>query len=349
MLAIRREKRLEQAISRLETEIAANEDTSIVLVTKGDTALRLASDMDGWDYVACSVAALVSAFLGSSKEFEGWLAEVHDAASGSSGDYDVAQKALGKLFEHSHDNMDWFKTREDGEANSWRLFHRLFWGHDPLSTSGGLTSDNPFVLMFNQAKEEGRNGLWGILQASRHLMADTFSKQGLPLPGSSHFDYSLDNGRPWNHLIDIVQQLSVEAYGNKAQAEALYEHLLTIRAQDLAGGMAVCAMTSAYLKARNVDDEIRAAQIRLVAYSMGFFMQALVGAARQKGVPYINVPLGVASAKSLASLLVKSNVETYRLGRETNRLIGRKEQLLERHTQLSCLIEDELRLAEGSR
>lgn len=329
MLAKYYEKKFGHDLALVEYEIPEAPERSDLV--------RLESDMDGWDYVFSLIAALASVLLSTNKDIEAWLAEIHDVANGQGGGAGALQKVLGKILEHDHDDMDWFKTRTDGEVDSWRLFHRLFWGHDPLSSD----RDNPFLLMFNQAKGEGRSGLWGVLQAARHLVADTFSRQGLPLPGSSHFDYELENGRPWNHFIDVVQQLSAEAYGNKMQAEPLYEHLLTIRAQDMAGGMAVCAIISAYLKARGIEDELRVAQVKLVAYSGGFFMQAAVGAARQKGVPYVNVPLGAATAKAFADLLIRSNLETRRLAKETDRLLARKGELLAESERLKALLADE--------
>ena len=197
-------------------------------------AEHLAADMDGWDYIAAASAAAISVFIATNEDVEKWLAGVHDAANKQSGSYDFVQTALGKVFEHSGDVMDWFRTR-DAEIRPDALFHRVFWGHDPL----GIGPDNPFILMFKN------NGIGGIFQAMRHLLADTFSKQGLPLPGHSFFEIPGD--RPGNHLIDLVRELSKERYGNKLQAEAIYEHLLTIRAQDFAGGMVAAAIVSKYL------------------------------------------------------------------------------------------------------
>ena len=293
------------------------------------------SDLDSWDFAICMAAAMMSAFVATSEDLEKWMAGVHDAASESSGSYDGLQKMLGKLLHHKGDNMDMFSTR-DGD-DPWRLFHRLFFGHDILGKGGEFTNDNPFVLLARQAREEGNPAGLGVLQAVRHLTADTFSKQGLPMPGSSYFDIER-NGRPWNSLIDIVQSLSKEAYGDKRQAEALYEHLFTIRAQDSAGGMLAKAVTAVYTKARSIEDDIGTTQIRLLAYTMSFYAQAIVGAAKQKGVPYVNTPLGCAMAKEFAALLIKSNKKTIALGRKTKELHVETQNAIAQHGRLSAFM-----------
>lgn len=188
------------------------------------------------------------------------------------------------------------------------------------------------------------NGIGGIFQATRHLLADTFSKQGLPLPGHSFFEIPGD--RPGNHLIDLVRELSKERYGNKLQAEAIYEHLLTIRAQDFAGGMVAAAIVSKYLDARGIGDKVRTSQVKLVAYSMSFYAEAIVGATRQKGIPYINAPLGCAMAKEFAALMVASNKKTFLLGRETKKLHDCKEDLVTQHNQIKALLNDDYLLTD---
>lgn len=296
------------------------------------------SDLDSWDFAICTATAMISAFVTTSDDLEKWMTGVHDAASESSGSYDGLQKMLGKLLHHKGDNMDVFSTR-DGD-DPWRLFHRLFFGHDILGKGGEFTNDSPFVLLARQAKAEGNPAVLGVLQAVRHLTADTFSKQGLPLPGSSYLDTERD-GRPWNSLIDIVQGLSKEAYGDKRQAEALYEHLFTIRAQDIAGGMLAKAVAAVYIEARSIEDDIRATQIRLLAYAMSFYAQAIVGATKQKGVPYVNAPLGCAMAKELAALLIKSNKKTAVLGRKARELHSGAQNAISQHDRLAALMSGE--------
>lgn len=294
--------------------------------------------MDAIDYAVCIVAAIASSFISTSETAEEWLAKVHDAASGKSDDYDPVQTILGGIFYHKGDAIDRFESY-DGDKY-YVMFHRLLYGHDILSTKGGLRPDNPFLVMIND------RGVGGIFQVAKHLIADTCSKQGLPLPGSSYFDswkydFESDRQKPWNHLIDFVQELSNEAYGNKGQAGEVYRHLLTIRAQDFAGGMAAKSITTTYLKVRNIQDEVRVAQIRLVAYSLSFYGEAIVGASKQKGIPYINYPLGLAMGKEFAALLIASNKRTLALESKTKELHDQVGELIERHDLLGdLLVED---------
>lgn len=274
--------------------------------------LRCESDMDGLDLVVCLCIAAACMYITTSVELEKWLVGVPDAASGKSGDYDFLQRTLGELLYHKGDNMDVFSTRKGDDP--WRVFHRLFFGHDPLSFNHDV-NDNPFYLMYEQ------QGMPGIVQASRHLIADTCSKQGLPLPGSSHLDYTNENGRPWNYILDLVQGLSVEVYGDKLHAEEIYEHLATIRAQDVEGGLLAQRLTDLYLSERGITDVIRVAQIRLLAYSLSFWAESMRGVALQHGIPYINYKLAAAMAKAYATLLRASNRRTMMLAAETDRLV----------------------------
>lgn len=322
-----------------ETVLARIEDSYLLDLKEDDVKDlnvevidRTPSDMDGLDMAWCLLTATVSTFITTSEGFAKWLEGIHDVASEKSGSFDAIQRILGKTLHHKGDWMDNFKAR-DGQ-NAYAIFHRLLGGHDIFARGESLTPHNPFAMMIEQ---EG-SVLGGVLQATRHLLADTFSKQGLPIPFSSYLDTTTDNGRPWNRIIDIVQELSVESTGNKQQAEAIYSHMFTLRAQDFAGGSAALALTAAYIKARGIKDKIRATQIKLVSYSLSFFAQAAVGAAKQNGVPYINYPVGAAMAKELVSLFVESNKRTYLLGKETKRLHEGAREQLARHDRLQSLL-----------
>lgn len=304
----------EASLARIEEEYRSFASASMSPVGDAELIERTPSDLDGLDMAWCLLVAIVSTFVSTSDDFAKWCEGVHDAASEKSGSFDAVQRILGKTLHHKGDWMDNFKAR-DGQ-NAYALFHRLLGGHDIFATGRSLTPHNPFVMMIEQ---EG-SICGGVLHAARHLVADTFSKQGLPLPFSSYFDIATEDGRPWDKIIDIVQELSTETIGNKQQTEAIYSHLFTLRAQDFAGGGAALVLTSAYIKARGVEDKIRVIQIRLVAYSLSFFAQVAMGATRQKGVPYINYPVGAAMAKELAALLIESNKKTWRIGKEAERL-----------------------------
>ena len=248
--------------------------------------IKSEATLDGWDYCYAIAIGLAGVFISTNEAFGHYLDQIHKAASGSSGDYDKFQSFLGDILHHEGDHIDAidmpFKNR-NGD-NAYCIFHRLLWGHDILSNK----EDNPFLLMFNQ------KGLNGIFQAVRHLLADTASKQGLPLPGSSFFDLIDENNKTSNYLIKIAQQLSEETIGIKTGAQEIYSHMMTIRAQDVTAGVVVNLVTNLYFLFREIDDNIRRTEIKLIAYMVNFLGEAIVGSIKQNGVPYINIPLASA-------------------------------------------------------
>lgn len=283
------------------------------------------STLDGWDYCYAILIGLAGAFISSNKEFGEYLKDIHAAASGTSGDYDFFQKIAGKLFSHKGDYIDYidappFKNRNGG--NAYGLFHRLLWGHDILN----LGENNPFRLMYKQ------KGAIGLLQAVRHLIADTCSKQGLPMPGSSFFDYTFEeNGKEKtsNYLIKVSQQLSEDAFGLKNKGQEIYSHLFTIRAQDISGGAVVKTFSAIYLKARKIEDKIRKEEIKLIAYAVNFFAEAIIGTVKQNGVPYVNIPVGTAMAISFGRFCYFNYKDLKLINAETERLIKNSDELLE--------------------
>lgn len=279
---------------------------------------RLESDMDEGDVGFCIVAGLLCVVVSTNEAAAKWLEGVHGAASGDGGKFDSIQRLLGKALNHEGDAIDLFGSASNfvtrGGENAYPLFHRLLFGHDVLSGGGeGFVNDNPFVLMVEQKGQV----LPGVTQAIRHLLADTMSKQGLPLPGSSYLDTTRENGRPWNMIIDWSQDLAVRAYGDKRRAEEIYERVFTVRFQDAAGSGLIEALNAAYRGVRGVSDEMRCAQIRLLSIAIAFFGEAAIGAYRQNGIPYVNNPMLPQLAHAYFSLIVKSGLETARLHRET--------------------------------
>lgn len=290
------------------------------------------STLDAWDY--CFAIAIGSAgiFIATNEEFARYLEGIHQAASGASGDYDMLQSFLGKVLSHKGDHIDQierpFKNRDGG--NAYPIFHRLLWGHDILS----IKADNPFYLMFKQ------KGLPGILQAVRHLLADTASKQGLPLPGSSFLDVVDENNSTSNYLIKIAQKLSEETVGNKTKAQEIYSHLATIRAQDVVAGVVVKAVVELYFILRSIDDELRRAEIRLIAYAVNFFGEAAFGCIKQNGVPYINIPLATAMTAAFCRFCYLDYQTDKRLVAVSNEIFERTEVIISRYEELDIMLPD---------
>ena len=298
-----------------EVESWGNVDYSIVE--------RSTASLDSWDYCFSIAIGMACAKITTSEQLEHYLAEIHHAASGATGDYTKLQAFLGVLLHHQGDAIDKIESQKHFINRKFAPadigYHRLLWGHDILD----IGDDNPFKLMLNQ-----QNGLWGILQAVRHLLADTCSKQGLPLPGSSYLDYySEDTGKISNYLIRISKDLSKESVGNMRNANKIFSHMFTVRAQDIVGGGAIAGFDALYFKTRNITDVVRKVQFRLISYAVAFFGEAMKGAVRQGGVPYINSTLAVAMFKNLIQLYYCSLIETQQLGTHTVELIERNKEL----------------------
>ena len=263
---------------------------------------QVPSDLDAWDYCFCIAIGLVSAFISTNESLQEYLTKIHDCASESNGEYDFLQRFLGVLLHHKGDPIDQPDNKfiKRDKENAWILFHRLLWGHDPLSKH----EDNPFYLMIK------KQGLSGIIQAIQHLLADTTSKQGLPIPGSSYLDYYDENGVLSNYLIKIAQNLSVNAVGSKREAQAIYSHLFTVRASDLIGSGAIFALSEIYFKVRSISDSIRKCQFRLISYSTCFWLQMLIGVSKPTGIPFANYPAGYEMLRHFVKLYIVSNQGT---------------------------------------
>lgn len=122
---------------------------------------------------------------------------------------------------HSGESADWVP----GADQPGGFGHRWKYGHDLL---------NPFEIDWDSyikiAKESG-SSLPAWMQAGffwlRHLLQDTFSKEGLPLPGHSLFRWLFDASKPANR--EMIQ------------------FLLTIKMRDIAGAGVTNVLMGSYL------------------------------------------------------------------------------------------------------
>lgn len=284
------------------------------------------SSLDTADYCFTFLFGFIGAVISTNEKLERYLADIHNAASGANGEYDKFQILMGKLLHHDGDFIDKM-VRRDGNKTDVR-FHRLLWGHDIFNNG----EDNPFRLMIEQKGSK----FGGILQALRHLVADTMSKQGLPAPGTSSFDY-IEDGKTSNYIIKLATTLSLEAYDNKAMSQEIYSHLFTIRAQDITGGMLAKILTEVYFKVRKIEDKLRKAQMIFMVYAINFFAEAVIGAVRQKGVPYVNIPVGVLMMVAFAKFCYVDSKETYLLIKKTKALTAVTDELVEKYEYHSSL------------
>ena len=302
-------------------------------ITSNDTIIISESRLDGWDYCYALLIGIAGAIITSSQKLEDYLADIHKAASDCNGEYDMFQTLVGKLLYHKGDYIDKmdmvFKNR-NGE-NAYGLFHRLFWGHDVLS----IKEDNPFILMFRQ------KGISGIVQAVRHLLADTLSKQGLPMPGSSFLDFVNEEGKTSNYLVKISQMLSDAAFDNKTRAQEIYSHMFTIKGQDFTYAGFVDVLSILYFKMRSIVDPVRRSEIRLISFSISFWGKAIIGMTKQNGIPYISIPLGKAMILERVHFecLVRKKIK--KLHNKTEEICKRVEYLEEQGVFINEMIGDD--------
>lgn len=267
------------------------------------------SRLDNGDYLMVVIAGVIGGAFSSSEDITDFLADFHDsAASGRS--------FLNKQLKHVGDLMD--KVEGEGIVRNAAgdkppvPFHRFFWGHDPLSFEFGgdypyisPSDDNPFSLL---KKQYGT--IRGPYKTAKHLIADTFSRQGLPLPGHSYFDYQYfnDNAQKMktaNRLIGWTREIAKGSAINPGEA---INHLFTLRAQDIASQGLTWAICFSYIKYRGITDEIKKSQLKLMAYAISFYTNFFVGMYKTGGVPYINWPT--------LSLLIKESFSFYMINKK---------------------------------
>lgn len=293
-----------------------------------DALERTRSELSGVDYSVAILVGVLGAVLTSSKEVQKVLDKVHQIASEApKGNEDIVSKIIKFLFGHVNTNMDTMPVGNNGMRKFVSRLggnpagpHRIFWGHDILSAG----KDNPFLLMIEQ---EG--GLFkGLLAAIRHLTADTFSKQGLPVPGTSYFDYSLEDGKKaGNHLLDICKRFCKEndIRMSGANNEA-FNHMFSIHIQDVAVQKIGYVICKQYMKYNNIQSKTLKHQFLLISYSVMFYLNCVIGWVKY-GVPYINWSAGAYMLKELI-LLAHSNWWIEReLNKETDRCVELSQKL----------------------
>ncbi|NFV79010.1 hypothetical protein [Magnetospirillum aberrantis] len=278
----------------------------------------------------------LSASIAASDTVNKFLNEIHKTASKTTEPKTVFEKMIRFLFGHSGDNIDKFDlgdgdprfinrmkiVSDDGSwewagQNAEGLAHRLFWGHDIFSMSG----DNPFALLCDQY-----GLLKGIVQVFRHLLGDTFSKAGLPIPFHSYFDYIKDGGRMGNRLLDFAKSTAADASGDLTGYDA-FNQMFTVRAADIGTTALTSAACGVHNMIMNRNDEAAATQVRAIAYSSQFFGKAAIGAIQTGGVPFISWPTALMAVKEIFNLYRVSYKEIATLERITSSLAPETDRL----------------------
>ena len=236
----------------------------------------LGEELSWFDVLSMLIFGFIGGAVSNSEKFKEFLDNIHSDASSNK-----PTSILGKLFHHKGDQID--HTTRDGKEFATYL-HRLYGGHDPFSNHG----DNPFVLL---AKQYGIPK--GILQALRHLIADTFSKQGGTLPFSSFLDFKNEDGSIGNYLDEWSKEVSK---GTGLNPQQVYGELFTIKAQDVSSVLITDVLIKAYIKIRQLQNseltfsKIGIIQLKIIAYLTNVLTSAIWGTIKNNGVPNLNIP-----------------------------------------------------------
>lgn len=278
-------------------------------------------ELTGMDYAFAIMVGVFGAVVTNSKNVEKILDEIHQIASTPQKKNDsVFNKIIKLLLGHYQTDMDTmpigpdgkrvFPTRSAGAGRSGP--HRIFWGHDILS----FKNDNPFALMIKQTGSISK----GILAALKHLTADTFSKQGLPIPTSSWWDYSYDDGKKvGNKLLDFCNRLYDESTYPISKTGAnneIFSHMFSIHVQDIAVQTVGSILCKKYMKYRKVKDKVVEHQFLLISYAVMFYLNSFLGFART-GILYINWSAGFCTIKELILMNTSSWREMKKLEKMT--------------------------------
>jgi len=305
--------RLDSDIRALEEKIHQSAGQVGITQTDIDSQYKTIA-FDTYDLGFCVIIGCLGGMFNTSEEVKSYLSKIHDDASDKS-----PKTLIGKLLHHKHDPIDIPEgsnrfIMRNSEAGVAPGFHRLRWGHDILS----IDNDNPFELMI-----EKHGILKGILSTSQHLIADLFSKNGMPLPGSSFADFiDLDgDGKNW------FQEFSRQAAkGTNVNMITAYQDLFTVNAQDLSTYGTIKALHLTYVKSRGIDDAVRNKQILLLSYFFAFYTAVGKNYA-SKGIPYVNWPILGGMILTFCSFIIKSYAAIKELEEITQSLQAKNESL----------------------
>lgn len=332
-------------------------------------SFNLSADVDvnltAVDYLFAMLLGFIGALITSGKNVEILLDKIHQIASEApKASDDVLKKIIKHLMGHHGDYIDSvpvdgidgttrkFVTRQAKEAGNVYIVngsstgpHRIFWGHDILS----LKKDNPFLIMQKQMP-----GIKGIVQVFKHLTADMFSKQGLPIPTSSWWDYSYTNKKGikkvGNKLLDYCNHL-YDSLGEKDRIcvtganNDIFNHLFSVHIQDIGVQKLGTVLCDRYLSYQKISNKVIQHQFKLIFLAVLFYMNSILGAIKFH-IPYINWPAGLMMIQELVFMLCGSNRETKHLQKITDDLLKQTEKLESRGNYLVTYVD---KIAGGTR
>ena len=235
----------------------------------------VSEELEFSDIALAVLFGVCGSFITNSEKLKEFLRLFHDESS----EANKFQKRIQKFLQHSNNPIDY---NEDGKfinrngGTSKFGFHRLFYGHDILSFKG----DNPFQLY---AKKFGF--LKGIEKAVKHLFADTCSRQGLPLPGSSLFD--IKSGDDFTNL--MYEFSKKVGKGSSSKAQSAFQHLFTYHFQDSLGSRSSELLSDIYLKVRGFETGKSKSIFKIITNISEFIINAITGLVKTAGMaPKIN-------------------------------------------------------------
>lgn len=251
----------------LENEIMM---TKIEMQNTGCDGLgKPSDDIDRCDFLTAVIIGLICAGLTASEKLSAFLDDIHTDASLVN-----PKTFIGKILHHSGDVIDHVTRGGKGFAT---YLHRLYGGHDIISFGRG---DNPFVLLCRQYGIPK-----GIIQALRQLVADTFSKNGGALPGSSFLDFTKDDGSAGNLLDEWAKALSK---GKGFSPQSVYAQLFSIHSQDI-GSVAVVDMLLKAYEGKRFSKAAKS-QLRIIALLTMSAAAAAIGMDKHDMIPKLNIP-----------------------------------------------------------
>jgi hypothetical protein len=264
-----------------------------------NTIGKTSDDVSVVDISTMVIFGLIGAVVTNNEALKHFLDDIHSDSSLSK-----PKTLLGNVLHHKGDVID-HVTRKETFAP---YLHRLFGGHDILSFKG----DNPINLL---TKQYGIMG--GIIQAIRHLTSDTFSKEGLALPGSSFLDFTRD-GKISNHLAEWAQ---CSSRGTNLTPVEAYSELFTIKMQDIGATTVTIALAKLYAKNAKIESEIAICQLKIIALLTNVVVSAVWGAIKHGGIPKISIPAITTLIKEVIAFFVLNYKELKELENKTSVLI----------------------------
>ena len=331
-----------------------------------DAAEQCPSLLDTTDYCFAITIGSIAALLDTNEKLTKFLDVVHQHANQDKHGENAFQNFLSDALHHSGDWMDAVPVENTKIPKSVRRGakhaanqnwiwssemkygapHRVFWGHDIFS----FKEDNPFRIMVQQQLSKSSLGksipnpvFSGVTQALRHLIADTCSVQGCPMPGHSWADYIDQYGVTRNHLLDFCNHYIKSTPGLKASGfnNIVFNTMFSIHMQDIMSSGLVFASVAAYGKLRKIQNVDRMVQMRVIAYGINFFAPALQGCL-VNGVPKIDWPCFLALTKNICQMLHRSTEQIQELIHETDQLVLCRDELQNRQMILHNQVLNEL-------